>query len=199
MNSINLDDLTLDNVSQWPNSIKYVVLGGISLFIVIFGYWFVIKDNADHFTMLQSREITLKVDLQAKEKHASNLQAYSSQLQLMNEQFNQMLQQLPAQNEMPGLLEEISKRGVASGLRFKLFAPDHEVQGDFYIELPIKIAVEGGYMQLALFMSQVAEMDRIVTLHDFSIQGPAEKDNSVASEDTLVMNITAKIYRYRLS
>ena len=115
----------------------------------------------------------------------------------MNEYFELLLRQLPAKNEMPGLLEEISKTGVASGLKFELFAPQAEVKHDFYIELPIKITVVGTYMQLALFLSRVAQMHRIVTLHEFSISGATSKDNKTVSEDELVMNITAKIYRYR--
>lgn len=98
---------------------------------------------------------------------------------------------------MPGLLEEISKTGVASGLRFDLFAPQPEVVHDFYVELPIKIAVVGTYFQLAMFISRVAQMNRIVTLHDFTIEGVSSKDQKAVSGDELVMNITAKIYRYR--
>lgn len=98
---------------------------------------------------------------------------------------------------MPGLLEDISKTGVASGLKFELFAPQPEVVHEFYVERPIKISVVGTYFQLAMFISRVAEMSRIVTLHDFSIAGLSSKDNKVVSEDELVMNITAKIYRYR--
>lgn len=98
---------------------------------------------------------------------------------------------------MPGLLEEISKTGVASGLTFELFAPQPEVSHDFYVELPIKISVVGTYFQLAMFVSRVAQMNRIVTLHDFSIEGVSSKDQKIVSGDELVMNITAKIYRYR--
>lgn len=115
----------------------------------------------------------------------------------MNERFGAMLRQLPAQNEMPGLLEEISKTGIASGLRFELFAPQAEVAHDFYIELPINIRIVGTYMQIALFLSRVAEMSRIVTLHEFSVSGASSKDKKTVSEDELVMDITAKIYRYR--
>ena len=146
---------------------------------------------------MQTKEVSLRSDFESKQHQAANLQAYRNQLQLMNERFGTMLKQLPAKNEMPGLLEEISKTGITSGLKFELFAPQPEVQHDFYIELPIKIIVEGNYMQLALFLSRVAEMNRIVTLHEFSIEGLSSKDSKTISEDVLVMNITAKIYRYR--
>lgn len=197
MNTINLSELTLDNIGQWPIPVKIGVIFGVSILIVILGYWLIIKGSFEQYATLQTAEVTLKADFENKQFQASNLQAYRNQLQLMNERFGAMLKQLPAKNEMPGLLEEISKTGVASGLKFNLFAPQPEIQHDFYIELPIKIAVEGNYMQLALFMSRVAEMNRIVTLHEFSIEGMSSKASKTASEEILVMNITAKIYRYR--
>ncbi len=198
MNKLNLNELTIDNIGQWPNPIKIVALAGLSLLIIALGYWLIIKANFDQLETLEAKEVTLKKDFEAKQHQAANLQTYRNQLTLMNERFGAMLKQLPAKNEMPGLLEEISKTGVASGLKFELFAPQKEVEHDFYIELPIKIQVVGTYFQLATFLSRVAEMNRIVTLHEFSIEGVSSKDKEkTISEDELVMKITAKIYRYR--
>ncbi len=197
MNSINLNDLTLDNIGQWPMPVKIGVILGGSVLIIALGYWLIVKSNFEQYATLQATETTLKSEFESKQHQASNLQAYRNQLQLMDERFGAMLRQLPAKNEMPGLLEEISKTGVASGLKFELFAPQPEVKHDFYIELPIKVIVEGSYMQLAVFMSRVAEMNRIVTLHEFSIEGVSSKDHKVVSEDELLMSLTAKIYRYR--
>lgn len=197
MNSININELTLDNIGQWPMPVKAGVIAGIGILIIALGYWLIIKSNFEQLSTLQTKEASLRSDFESKQHQASNLQAYRNQLQLMNERFGAMLRQLPAKNEMPGLLEEISKTGIASGLKFELFAPQPEVEHDFYIELPIKITVVGSYMQLAVFLSRVAEMNRIVTLHEFSIEGVSSKDSKTISEDELVMNITAKIYRYR--
>lgn len=197
MNSINLSELTLDNVGQWPVPVKIGAIVGAALLIIGLGLWVLVKPNFEQLDTLQAQEVSLRNDFEIKQKQASNLQAYRNQLQLMNERFGTMLKLLPAKNEMPGLLEEISKTGIATGLKFELFAPQQEVMHDFYIELPIKITVVGTYMQLALFLSHVAEMSRIVTLHEFSIVGVSSKENQAASEDELVMNITAKIYRYR--
>ena len=97
---------------------------------------------------------------------------------------------------MPGLLEEVSKTGLVCGLKFDLFAPQPEVTHDFYIELPIKITVIGSYFQLALFLSRLVEMNQMVTLHDFSIEGLTSEDKKSVSQDELLMNMTAKIYRY---
>lgn len=197
MNSINLSELTLDNVGQWPFPVKIGSVLIVALLIIGLGYWVIIKSTFEQLDTLQSQEVTLKTEFETKQRQAANLQAYRNQLQLMNERFGAMLKQLPAKNEMPGLLEEISKTGVTVGLKFELFAPQPEIKHDFYIELPIKITVVGSYMQLATFLSRVAEMSRIVTLHEFSISGVSSKDAKVVSEDVLVMSITAKIYRYR--
>ncbi|PWY57457.1 pilus assembly protein PilO [Legionella qingyii] len=197
MNSINLNELTLENVGQWPLVVKSCVLVGVSILIVALGYWLIIKDNFTQFDQLQAQEVTLKADFERKQRQLINLPAYRQQLQIMMGRFAEMLKQLPEKNQMPGLLETISKTGVASGLRFELFAPQPEVMHDFYIELPIKISVVGTYFQLAMFISRVAEMDRIVTLHDFSIERVSSKDDKAVSGDELIMSITAKIYRYR--
>lgn len=197
MNSINLSDLTLENVGQWPLVVKISIFLGTSVLIIALGYWLIIQDNFTQFDALKKQEATLKSDFENKQRQLYNLSAYRAQLQILAVRFARILTQLPEKNEMPGLLEKISKTGVASGLRFELFAPQPEVAHDFYIELPIKISVVGTYFQLAMFISRVAEMTRIVTLHDFSIEGESSKDHKVVSGDELVMNITAKIYRYR--
>ncbi|MFA6303452.1 MAG: type 4a pilus biogenesis protein PilO [Legionella sp.] len=205
MNKINLSELTLENIGQWPLPVKIGVLIGTSLLLAALGYWLIIKGHFEQFNTLVAQEAHLKTEFETKQHQASNLQAYRDQLQLMQERFGAMLKQLPTKNEMPGLLEEISKTGVASGLKFESSAPQKEVIHDFYIELPIKITVEGTYFQLAVFLSRVAEMNRIVTLHEFSVSGlPAKDTHKVAAEDpnkvssdVLVMSITAKIYRYR--
>lgn len=197
MSSINLSELTLDNVGQWPLPVKLGSVLGVALLIIGLGYWLLIKSSFEQLDNLEAQETSLRSDFETKQRQAVNLQAYRNQLALMNERFGTMLKLLPAKNEMPGLLEEISKTGIASGLKFELFAPQAEVKHDFYVELPIKITVVGTYMQLATFLSRVAEMSRIVTLHEFSIAGVSSKDSKTVSEDELVMNITAKIYRYR--
>jgi type IV pilus assembly protein PilO len=195
--AINLNELTLENVGQWPLPVKISVYVGMGILIIVLGYWLIIKDNFEKYDRLKSQEVKLKADFESKQRQVYNMVEYRQQLQTLNDRFASMLKQLPAKNEMPGLLEEISKTGVTSGLKFELFAPQPEITHDFYVELPIKISVTGSYFQLAMFLSRVGEMSRIVTLHDFNIQGVSSKDKKEVSADELVMNITAKIYRYR--
>lgn len=197
MMSFNVNELTLDNVGQWPNSIKIGVVTFMSLLLIGLGYWFIAKENFEQYDTLKTQEVTLKTDFEMKQHEASNLDAYRNQMAMMEERFGNMLKQLPTQNEMPGLLEDISKTGIASGLTFELFAPLPEVQHDFYIELPIKISVNGNYHQFAVFLSRVALMNRIVTLHDFEVDGVAPDKHKNNPGDLLNMKMTAKIYRYR--
>lgn len=197
MNKMSLNELTLENVGQWPMPVKVSVLLGVSLLIVALGYWLIIQDSFAKYDHLKAQETTLKADFESKQRQVFDLAEYRQQLQILTDRFASMLKQLPAKNEMPGLLAEISKTGVASGLKFELFAPQPEITHDFYVELPIKIAVVGNYFQLAEFLSRVAEMNRIVTWHEFNVEGVTSKDHKEVSVDELVMNITAKIYRYR--
>lgn len=206
MNNFNLSELNFENVGQWPAPVKYVMSGILAIILMAIGYWIIIKPNFEQYDTLLAQQETLKTEFEQKQQQAANLNAYRVQLQMMNERFGAMLKKLPAQNEMPGLLEDISKTGVASGLTFELFAPQPEVVHDFYIELPINITVVGSYHQLAIFLSRIAEMGRIVTLHDIEItnynpnkqqQQTQPADSKPANADLLEMKITAKIYRYR--
>ena len=197
MISFNINELTLDNVGQWPGSIKIGMVALLSFLIIGTGYWFIAKASFEQFDTLKTQEIALRTDFELKQRQASNLDAYRNQLTIMEERFGNMLKQLPTQNEMPGLLEDISKTGIASGLTFELFAPLPEVKHDFYIELPIKIAVVGNYHQFAVFLSRVAQMNRIVTLHDFVVEGISPEKQKSNPGELLSMKMTAKIYRYR--
>ncbi|WP_131780946.1 type 4a pilus biogenesis protein PilO [Legionella gresilensis] len=197
MNKINLNELTLENVGQWPPLIKYLAALLLAAIIIGFGYLFLIKPNLETHASLLNQEQTLRAEFEQKQRLAANLVAYKLQLQVMKERFGAMLKQLPAENEMPGLLEDISKTGIASGLTFDSFAPQTEVKHDFYIELPIKIAVVGNYHQLAVFVSRVIQMSRIVTLHDFEIKQQIDEKQKKPIGDLLIMQLTAKIYRYK--
>lgn len=201
MKTINLNELTLDNIGQWPQAVKYIVILIVMLLIMGAGYQFLISPNIAQYAQLQKQELILKQSFEEKQGLASSLDLYRAQLYKMEALFQEMLKHLPAENEMPGLLEDLSKTGVESGLVFTLFAPQQEIKHDFYIELPINIEVIGTYRQLAIFVSRVAQMSRIVTIHDLTISLPADKTSSAQTKqpgpDLLVMKLTAKIYRYR--
>lgn len=198
--NFNLKELTVDNVGKWPLPVKIGVMAIMSILVFGLGYNLVIQPNIDQYNSLSLKEEKLKTEFETLQRKASNLNAYKNQMEVMQERFGNMLKQLPTQNEMPSLLEDISKTGIASGLTFELFAPAPEIKHDFYIELPIQIVVIGNYHQLATFLSRVSEMSRIVTLHDFVLEAPSQvkSDNKKADQgEQLTMKITATIYRYR--
>lgn len=195
--NISLKELTVDNVGKWPRPIKIGVMVIMAILVFGIGYYLIIQPNIDQYNELSHKEESLKTEFESLQHKASNLNAYKNQMALMQERFGNMLKQLPTQNEMPSLLEDISKTGIASGLTFELFAPAPEIKHDFYIELPIQIVVIGNYHQLAIFLSRVSEMSRIVTLHDFVIETPGLDKQKKGQGEQLVMKITATIYRYR--
>lgn len=196
MKKINLNELTLDNIDQWPLPAKAGAIAIVSLLVILIGYWFIAKGNFEQYEVLKKEESELKNKFEFRQRQASNLMAYRDQMQKMQERFGNMLRKLPTENEMPGLLEDISKTGIATGLSFELFAPKSEVPHDFYIEVPIEIAVVGGYHELAVFLSRVAQLDRIVTIHDIVIEHASKERQRGKDEMVLVMKMTAKIYRY---
>jgi len=197
MSNMKFNELTLENVGQWPLLIKYAMAALMMVLIIGMSYWFFTSGNLTQYDNQVAEEVTLRATFEQKQRQAASLQLYENQLQIMKERFGAMLKQLPVQSEMVGLLDDISKTGVASGLTFVLFAPMPEVTHDFYIEVPINVRVNGTYEQFAIFISRVAEMKRIVTLHDFEVAVVKSQNEKVASGDTLEMSIIIKIYRYR--
>tara|TARA_Y100000588_G_scaffold341352_1_gene385352 strand:+ start:116 stop:712 length:597 start_codon:yes stop_codon:yes gene_type:complete len=196
MKELKLNELTLENLSDWPKQYKFGAIFVLCIFIIGLGYYLLITSKLQTYESLKRQEKELKARFERKQHLASNLQKYRMQMEMMQNEFGTMLKKLPTKNEMPGLLEDISRTGIASGLTFELFAPQPEIKYDFYIELPIKVEVVGDYHELAIFLSRVAQLGRIVTIHDFVIQR-AGKDKQLSSGGPLIMKLTAKIYRYR--
>lgn len=191
LRKIDLNDLDLNNVGSWPAAVK-VIAGLILFFGVLFlGYNFHLKDLQVQLEGREAEEITLKEQFSLKAFQAANLDAYKEQMQEMEVSFGALLKQLPSDTEVPGLLEDVTRTGLGSGLEFEEIKLLPEVAQQFYIELPIQIAVVGGYHDLATFVSGVASLPRIVTLHDFGLV-----TSGAQSSSKLRMNILAKTYRY---
>ena len=154
-------------------------------------FWTIVENKAPQLARAQDDEQTLRVTFKNKQKKAANYDAYKAQLAQMQQSFGTMLRQLPGKTEIPSLIVDISQTGLAAGLQEKLFQPQSEIPKDFYAEKPIKIRLSGGYHEIANFVSGIAALPRIVTLHDINIT-PEEKD----VYDRLTMEVTAKTYRY---
>jgi len=190
LREVELSDLTLDNVGSWPMPIKvlaWLVVFGLVCFL---GYNYHLKDMQGQLEQVRQQEVQLKEQYRVKAFQVANLDALRAQLAEMEDQFGALLGQLPTDTEVPGLLEDMTEKGVDAGLDFNSISLQGERAADFYIELPIDINVQGGYHDLGGFVSGVAGLPRIVTLHDFTIAPGANAGD-------LNMRILAKTYRYK--
>ena len=188
--NLDLNELDLTNIGRWPAVARAAVIVTIRGGVIFLGYWFHTKDQLLQLEKVEQHELDLKVRFEKKAEQATNLEAYEQQLEDMRESFGAMLRQLPNKTEVADLLVDVSQTGLASGLEFELFKPQAELPREFYAELPINIQVIGRYHEFGDFISGVAALPRIVTVHDVNIS-PREQDGSL-----LVMNLTAKTYRY---
>lgn len=189
-----LRSLDPQDVGRWPAGFR---LGTIILIFLItaalLAYFFAWKPQKPVLEQAQAQESQLFAELEKKQKKAANLQAYKDQLAEMEKSFGAMLRQLPDKTEVPNLLVDISQTGLAAGLEEKLFQPTAEVRRDFYAELPIKIRLTGSYHAIGDFVSGIAELPRIVTLHDIQLVPLAR---TAGGTDDLQLDVTAKTYRY---
>jgi type IV pilus assembly protein PilO len=188
MNLSELNDLDINNIANWPLPARVFIVGLVFVGVLGLGYWLDIKDQRMSLEKAESKETQLRQTFEIKAKKAANLAAYEQQLAEMKESFGAMLRQLPNKTEVAELLVDISQTGLAAGLEFELFKPQAEVPREFYAELPISIRVKGGYHEFGNFVSGVAALPRIVTVHDINMQ-PNE-------DGELTMDILAKTYRY---
>lgn len=202
LKDIDINELTLDNIGSWPMPVKIIAIAFVCIALVVLVYFVDTKGQFENLNSMQQQEKQLRMKFEIRQNQAANINVYRKQLAVMKKSFGKMLRQLPSRTEVPGLLEDISKSGVASGLEFKLFDPLEEVQYEFYAELPIRITVIGNYHQLADFISRVAGLDRIVTLHDFKIlhyvdaKQKQRGKKAAPNPELLEMDITAKTFRY---
>jgi type IV pilus assembly protein PilO len=188
---------TLDprDVGRWPITVRafFIVL----IFVIcsaVAWYMFVWNDDRPILQQAEADELDLRSQFESKQQRAANLDAYKAQLGEMERSFGAMLRQLPGKTEVPNLLVDISQTGLAAGLQEKLFQPASEQSKGFYAELPIKIRLVGTYHEFGTFVSGIAALPRIVTLHDIQITPVG--DNKTGGYDNLTLDVTAKTYRY---
>ena len=187
-----LQSLDANDIGRWPFVFRAGVIGIVFTVVVGLGiYWMIIEDKYPALQRVEQEETTLRDVFENKQRKAANFDAYRAQLAQIEQSFGTMLRQLPGETEIPSLIVDISQTGLAAGLQEKLFQPQPEVPKDFYAEKPITISLSGGYHEIANFVSGVAALPRIVTLHDINIT-PDDPDNF----DSLTLQVTAKTYRY---
>jgi len=180
------------DIGRWPLVVRASAVGTwLIAMVCVLGYVFVVNGQWPDLDQARHKQDELWDQFKARQRKAANFEAYKAQLKEMEKSFGAMLRQLPGKTEVPSLLVDISQTGLAAGLQEKLFQPSPEIKREFYAELPIKIRLTGSFHELGNFVSGIAALPRIVTLHDIEIK-PAEKD----SYDDLVLDVTAKTYRY---
>jgi type IV pilus assembly protein PilO len=186
-------NLDPNDVGRWPAAFRFGAVGLIFLLAVtLMAYFLAWKPKKPDLDAARAEEITLTSTLEQKARKAANLDAYKAQLQEMERSFGAMLRKLPNKTEVPNLLTDISQQGAGAGLDQKLFQPNQQVNKDFYAELPIKMRLTGSFHSIGAFVSGIAALPRIVTLHNVEIS-PIGKDKGV---DQLQLDVTAKTYRY---
>ncbi|GGY36091.1 pilus assembly protein PilP [Bacterioplanes sanyensis] len=191
LKEIEVDDINnidWENMGSWPLPGRIVFAALVAIALLIGSYFYLISDEIDRLKAEQQRELTLKRDFESKAFRVANLEQYKDQLVEMEQSFGSLLKQLPRDTEVPGLIDDISGSALGAGLALEAIDPSTMVRTEFYNELPINIEVMGEFHEMGSFVSTVASLPRIVTLHDFNIES---QENS-----ELRMTIQAKTYQY---
>jgi len=189
-----LRNLDVNDIGRWPLLFRaaFIALAFIAATGVGY-YYFVYELKMPVLERAEAEELELRSSFESKQRKAANFDAYQQQLAEIERSFGTMLRQLPGKTEIPNLLVDISQTGLAAGLDEKLFQPMDEIRKDFYAEKPIKIRLDGSYHEFGDFVSEIAALPRIVTLHDIEISMESGADTDF---DKLVLDVIAKTYRY---
>jgi len=190
-----LNELDFNNIGDWPGPVKAVAIALLCGALAGGWYYYDRKDQVSQLQTTEQKEPKLRASFEAKQRKAANLNAYRHQLEEMKESFGAMLRQLPDKTEVAALLVDVSQTGLAAGLDFELFQPSGEHLKDFYAELPIQVRVTGQYHEFGRFISGLAALPRIVTIHNINIGSHGKKAAKGVAE-RLTMSATVKTYRY---
>jgi len=188
VNISELNNLDFNNIGSWPVAAKAAAIVVICAAVLFAGYWFDTQEQMQMLEQAQAKEQELKQTFEKKQADAANLDAYKEQMAEMEKRFGALLLKLPSKTEIAELLVDVTRVGLDAGLEFELFKPGNEKPRDFYAEFPINLRVTGTYHQLGNFVSGVAGLPRIVTIHDLSMKK--------GKEEELTMTATANTYRY---
>ena len=191
LREFDINSLDFDNVGSWPLPVKMFIWVFLLVAVLAAGYYYHIKDMQIALGKVEAQEVSLKKDFEKKAFQAANLDAYRQQMVEMEESFGALVSQLPSDTEVPGLLEDITNKGLLNGLEIASIDLQKETAREFYVELPIAINASGSYHDLGAFISGMAGLPRIVTLHDFTINSKGDDANNLS------MRIVAKTYRYK--
>ncbi len=192
LNNLDVNDLAevdWSAVGTWHIGVRAFLWGAAFALVMALAFFFHVNELNEKLDKITREEEALKTDFTKMARDAANLEKYRVQMVEMEEQFGALLRQLPTDTEVPGLLEDIDERGEKSGLTISAIDLQPEITREYYVELPIDVHVTGGYHDFGSFVSGVAGMPRIVTLHDYTI--------TLKDDGFLDMTIQAKTYRYK--
>ncbi|MBK8453476.1 MAG: type 4a pilus biogenesis protein PilO [Thiofilum sp.] len=182
-------------------SVKLIALLMVLGFVLFAGYHFMIVERVETLKTVAAKEDELKQTLESRQRRASQLDSYEKQLEEMQNSFGNLLQQLPSSTEIPALIVDISEKGITNGLEIELFEPAAETQKEFYAEKPIKIIALGSYRELAMFVSDISGLPRIVTIHDIKLgfaEDPDKLKDKKNDKNTNLMVNEKPISRLRM-
>jgi type IV pilus assembly protein PilO len=178
---------------QWPPLPKAAAWLAAAAAVVVAGWFLLLSAAHDELEAARGKEPQLRADYRSRLAQAVNLAELRKQKQQVQEYVTQLEKQLPGKAEMDALLSDINQAGLGRGLQFELFKPGQVQVKDYYAELPISIRVSGRYHDIGAFTADVANLSRIVTLHDLTIAPLNARD---AASGLLSMDATARTYRY---
>ena len=176
---------------QWPMLPKILTWTVVAVAMLVLGWFMLLSTAHDELDAERAKEPALKQDYRSKLGQAVNLAELRKQKLQVEEYVTQLEKQLPGKAEMDALLSDINQAGLGRGLQFELFRPGQVAVKDYYAELPISIRVSGRYHDIGAFAGDIANLSRIVTLHNLNIAA-APRDATGA----LAMEATARTYRY---
>ncbi|MBK5931750.1 type 4a pilus biogenesis protein PilO [Halochromatium salexigens] len=189
---MDLNALDVNTIGDWPMAAKAVLIAMGCGLVGVGWYQFVTSDQLERLSGARQQELELKQRLERKQPKAANLEAYRQQLAEMEVSFGNLLRQLPDETEVASLLVDVSRTGRAAGLEFELFQPSAEATQDFYAERPIRVRVSGRYHEFATFISGLASLPRIVTVHNIQIEHTKRPGGAMG-----VMSLSATVQTYR--
>lgn len=189
LRGVDLRELDFGDCGTWSAGRKTLVAGALAVLVVALGYGALLQSPLSRLEQQRHAQTTLKVEFEAKAVQVAGLEASMSQMQELEASLDTLREQLPTQAQVPGLLEDVSRLGRMAGLKIEKIQWLPEVPQPFHAELPLRLTLIGGFHELGLFVSDIARLPRIITLHDFALQplGPQGGE--------LRMNLLAKTYR----
>lgn len=191
LQNFDINDVDWDRIGTWPLPAKIFVCIAAVIVIFVACHFLIVKEKNMQLEVSKNKESELRRSFETKAYEAANLERYRAQMREMSGTLQALVSRLPSSIEMPGLLDDLEDKAIEARLDIEAIKPQSEMSTDFYIELPLKINVTGGYHEFGAFVSGIAGMPRIVTLHDFTVE--RHRDES----GLLKMDILAKTYRYK--